>query len=173
MNLYRERDSTELVSFIAARIGRKSVRLSLPRMRLSIRSMMLVVVIAAVFCQQVFERRNRFIILAQSHESQIARDFFGNQHWLVGLSSSGKVVTDWESKWHETMAARYRAAAKSPWIPLGPDPKLSDFEKAASQRRAARQKRLIATAPQSLRQKQLSTAASQATKKKINPSPKN
>ena len=129
-----QRDITELVSFIAARIGGKAVRRSLPRIRVSIRLVMILVAIAAVLCRLVPEqRRKRFLILAQSHESQIARDLLGDQRGLIGLSPSGKVVTAGESSWHEAMAERYRTAAKSPWIPLGPDPDLSTFKRFFSQ----------------------------------------
>ena len=125
MNLHHQRDIAELVSFIAVRLGRKSVRRSLPRLRLSIRSMMVAVAIAAVVSQQVFERRrNRFLTLAQSHEYQIAprpSSFDGRESIA-------------ESAWHEAMAERYRRAAKTPWVLLGPDPDFSTFKKFFSRR---------------------------------------
>ena len=124
-----QRDIAELVSFIAARVGRKAVRRSLPRMRVSIRLMMVLVAIAALLSHQVFERRNRFLRLARSHESQIALYLLStNGLAACGRNSLGKPVTEGESNWHEAMGARYRTAAKEPWIPLGPDPELSSFE---------------------------------------------
>ena len=128
MNIRIQRDHTDFGSFIASRIGRKSVRRPLPRMRLSIRLMMIGVAIAAVVCHQVLDRRNRFLRLAASHEAQIAGYLVSTSGPASGRNSLGRSVSEGESTWHQAMAQRYRAAAKKPWIPLGSYPQLSAFE---------------------------------------------
>ena len=90
--------------------------------------MMILIAIVALLCHQVFERRTRFLRLAASHESQIAHILERQAGLSMGPNSLGKGVTKGESNWHKAMGARYRTAAKAPWIPLGPDPELSSFE---------------------------------------------
>jgi hypothetical protein len=85
-----------------------------PQTRLTIRRLMLVVAIAAAVAGWAVERHRRFADLARRHATALAR----------GTDSGGVVLTfDTPTRrWRSGLQAKYERAARSPWLPVEPDP---------------------------------------------------
>jgi hypothetical protein len=100
----------------------------LPRVRFTIRWMMLVVAGAGTIFGVSVEsqrRRDRFLRLAEHHEAS------SRITWACGIRSFSATndlcedVRGWSSArigWHSRLGEKYRRAASSPWMPVEPDP---------------------------------------------------
>ncbi len=85
-----------------------------PRVRFTVRRMMVAVAIVACICwaSLLIERRRRFLIIAGSHRMPDARFL-----WNRGADYELRLV-----RWHDEMQAKYEFAAAHPWLPVAPDP---------------------------------------------------
>src|SRR4051812_46996523 len=108
--------------------------MSLPRVRFTVRRMMLAVAIAAVALGSTAElkrRSDRFRRLAEEHNQRVivgrmvtrrgggTREFFYDR--------SGNPVPEWErhllkDAWHAKLKIKYYEASRHPWLPVPPDP---------------------------------------------------
>src|SRR5262245_40703053 len=101
----------------------------LPRVRLTIQSMMVAIaVLAAVLW--IAERRLRFQRLAEYHSLRSDADVIcrvtlvtdnGEQTSLVE-SATGTPTTLARRDWHSGLREKYEKAACSPWLAVAPDP---------------------------------------------------
>jgi hypothetical protein len=96
--------------------------MKLPRPRLTIRRLMVLVAIAGLILGAaipLLERRRRFARIMNSHWAEVDRwalkvGLFRPE--TIGRSPTAKVG------WHAEMASKYRHAARYPWLPVWPDP---------------------------------------------------
>lgn len=98
----------------------------IPRVRLGLRYLMLLVVAVAALCW-LEVRRQRFRALADYHASRRAFSLSGNQWGMVGDDLYGRPITAWEDAWHRQLAEKYRRASRQPWQPVAPDPDQERF----------------------------------------------
>lgn len=83
----------------------------MPRVRLTVRELMIAVAIVGAGLGILAERRARFLRIAARHE-EAARPFPLYTGYFVPL----------ETWWHAELQAKYERAARSPWLPVGADP---------------------------------------------------
>ncbi len=84
----------------------------LPRVRFTVRRMMVAVAVAAcIFC--LIERRRRFLIIVGRLRMPDARFLRhpGDADYVLRLA-----------RWHDELQAKYEFAAAHPWLPVAPDP---------------------------------------------------
>jgi hypothetical protein len=105
----------------------------LGRVRFTIRRMMVVVAGAGIIlgASVVLQRRHaRFSELAVHHEASsqlrfIAQGEVGGSHssrLLNGLGEELSGLSNARVEWHRRLGVKYRRAARSPWLPVEPDP---------------------------------------------------
>ena len=85
--------------------------MTIPRPRLTVRRLMTVVALAGLVMGGWIEgrrRRERFEAVEQDHLIHL-------------LIATREMPSDWLA-WHLSMARKYRAAARSPWLPVWADP---------------------------------------------------
>jgi hypothetical protein len=109
--------------------GTREPAMRLPRVKLTLRSMMVAMaVLAAVLW--VAERRLRFQRLAEYHSLRSEADIIccvmlvtdsGEQTALVE-SATGTPTTLARRDWHRVLREKYEKAARSPWLTVAPDP---------------------------------------------------
>jgi hypothetical protein len=103
----------------------------LPRFR--IRTLMIAVAVVAIplgAMVAVAERRQRFMRMATAHwRATVAVQILENgtangvvEHYLDARGVPLGAQQQARDKWHETMAEKYRQAARRPWLPVPPDP---------------------------------------------------
>jgi hypothetical protein len=89
--------------------------MALPRVRFTVRRMMVAVaVVACIFWASllIIERRGRFLIIVGSHRMPDARFLrHRDADYVLRLA-----------RWHDEMQAKYEFAAAHPWLPVAPDP---------------------------------------------------
>jgi hypothetical protein len=99
----------------------------LPRVRFTIRWMMLVVAGAgtifgaSVECQR---RRDIFLRLAEHHEASSRITWACGKRSFSATNDLGEDVRSWSTariEWHHQLGMKYRRAASSPWMPVEPD----------------------------------------------------
>ena len=101
-----------------------------PRLRSTVRRMMLAVAITGAVLGLLAERRSRFLRLAEHYRARAGT-------WVLDrpilestpryspfsfIDPDGRDVPIPRSRWHRQLAATYRAAAARPWLPVEPDP---------------------------------------------------
>ncbi len=83
----------------------------IPRVRFTVRRLMVAVaVVACIFW--VIERRRRFLIIVDSHRTPDAR-FLRHR----GANYELRLI-----RWHDEMQVKYEFAAAHPFLPVAPDP---------------------------------------------------
>ncbi len=96
--------------------------------RMTTRRWMVAVAIAGLLCLLEYRRRE-FAALATYHGAKatagaiIRRGSMGMK--VTYVDPDGNVITMDDlgvARWHETLAAKYRRAARYPWLPVDPDP---------------------------------------------------
>lgn len=102
-----------------------------PRVRFTIRSLMIAVAVVGTVLGVVLERRSRFLRLAEYHRSQIV-----GAHLVQALMRNRGCVTYWmdangrtvssaqpaKDQWHNELSSKYLLAARCPWLPVEGDP---------------------------------------------------
>lgn len=103
----------------------------LPPLRISLRSMLLLVLLAAILIR-VEIRRQRFANLAEYHRtrSPVVPMLGSGIRGMSGYDSSGRQVFEWEIEWHRLLAVKYRRASLRPWTTVAPDPDREAFRDA-------------------------------------------
>jgi hypothetical protein len=100
----------------------------LPRAKLTLRSMMVVMAVMAAVCW-VVERRLRFQHLAEYHFLRSSADIVccvvlltddGKETTLVE-GGTGSPTTSARADWHKMLHEKYEKAARSPWLAVAPD----------------------------------------------------
>jgi hypothetical protein len=94
----------------------------LPRLRFTVRRLMLGVAVAALVitgCLGISRARGQREWLAGYHESR-AGSLMKNAE--PGSSEIKDPVIRAQLRWNEAMAEKYRWAARYPWLPIAPDP---------------------------------------------------
>lgn len=100
-----------------------------------IRTLMIAVAVLAIPLGVCMERRSRFLRLAEQHE-RIAADgisdlmiFDNSGSRLRYCDRAGRELDESEAErrmalnsWHDALGFNYRRAARSPWLPVAPDP---------------------------------------------------
>lgn len=90
-----------------------------PRVRFTVRVLMLAVAIASMVLGVLVERKQRFLQIASDHRDQ-ARLWFA---LFEGSGGSGGLSYEAAKfGWHMRMQSKYEDAARSPWLPIKPDP---------------------------------------------------
>jgi hypothetical protein len=95
--------------------------MKLPRVRLTLRRMMIAVALAAIGCWIVadIERRSHFRRLAEYHSSKMYPDIACNAGGLYiegeGIVSQDRVL------WHRALHDKYERAVRRPWLSVEPD----------------------------------------------------
>ena len=86
----------------------------MPRVRFTVRRMMVVVAIVALglWVQVLRTRRSAFLRVAETHRRQAA---------LLRIDTHGIVPPDWFDR-KERLARKYSYAAAHPWLPVEPGP---------------------------------------------------
>ena len=103
--------------------------MQIPRVRIGLRTLMLLIAVAAVLCW-LDVRRRRFERLTDDHLSRQALYLEGDLiRGSRGVDFQGRPTTDWESEWHRRLAKKYFRAAKRSWLPVAPDPSREEFRK--------------------------------------------
>ncbi len=105
----------------------------LPRVRITVRGMMVTVAAVAGLLAWGNHRRNSFIQRAEWHRSRkfynselsvrVSNDSTSRLWWVDSngaLWLSAKLVQ--KDQWHSAMAAKYSRAARRPWLPVLFDP---------------------------------------------------
>jgi hypothetical protein len=87
-----------------------------PRIRLTVRGMMLAVAILAVVLGVLIERRRRFRAIAGGYRSEQA----SHSSILISLGRNPAIAE--RDAWLRKMVAKYERAAGCPWLPVPPDP---------------------------------------------------
>ena len=109
--------------------GQREQAMRLPGVRLTLRSMMVVIAVLAAVCW-VAERRLRFQCLAEYHFLRSSADIVccvvlvtddGKETALVE-GGTGKPTTLARADWHRALHTKYEKAARSPWLAVAPDP---------------------------------------------------
>ncbi len=106
--------------------------MKLPRVRFTVRRMMILVAIAAISLALPVElgrRRGRFLELV-AHHAAAERSISDEMHLMapvLDLSSLSGRRDGWQSirgrlEHHRTMRVKYQNAIASPWLPVSPDP---------------------------------------------------
>lgn len=95
-----------------------------PRIRLKIRGLMAGVAIVGVVLGVMIERQNRFRRLASCHQAECKR-LLNLGVILFAGSEDDPVVRRVE--WHYPMQLKYERAARSPWLPVAPDPPRPEY----------------------------------------------
>jgi hypothetical protein len=107
--------------------------LRVPRMRFTLRSMMVGVAVLAwlTFCAQTIARWQLFRKLAQSHAAHEVRlraevapvlEFVRETgYWGCGVLQSAVEAECERAEWHCQLKLKYQRAALHPWLPLEPD----------------------------------------------------
>jgi hypothetical protein len=103
----------------------------LPRVRVTIASLMIAVGLIGSLLGTGMERRARFLHLAEHHRSQVVgaeevyamgRDRICRHYWM---DAKGNVVSPdraAKDRWHSALSSKYSVAARSPWLPVDADP---------------------------------------------------
>ena len=90
----------------------------MPRVRFTVRGMMIAVAVVAVALGMLVERRQRFGRIASNHRNQAGR-------WFASLErSGGSGDLSYEGAifgWHMKKHLKYEHAARYPWLPVAPD----------------------------------------------------
>jgi hypothetical protein len=101
----------------------------LPRAKLTLRSMMVMMAVLAAVCS-VVERRLRFQHLAEHHFLRSSADIVccavlmtddGKKTALVE-GGTGTPTTSARADWHRMLHEKYEKAARSPWLSVASDP---------------------------------------------------
>ena len=98
----------------------------LPRLRFTVRRMMVGVAILAIPCW-IVERGSRFQGLAKDHRSKagvLGFDFnvSSGARKLLITGEDGKPLSKAQHEWHSTLGDKDGQAASRPWLPVEPDP---------------------------------------------------
>jgi hypothetical protein len=101
----------------------------LPRVRFTVRRMMIAVAVAGLVLGIVSERRHRFTLLARSHPVRMdilavtnANGNADDQRPSAVVFSDGSRVPSNVYNWHYMLREKYEFAARYPWLPVWPDP---------------------------------------------------
>ncbi len=108
--------------------------MKLPRVRFTVRRMMVAVVIASLLFGIVaglLRRRAAFQLLAEKYDRKASREYFDGQI-IVPPSSKFEPATPAEIRRQEIhyklgeyylgLMSKYKRAANRPWLPVAPDP---------------------------------------------------
>jgi hypothetical protein len=108
--------------------------MKLPRVRFTVRRMMVAVAVAAMTLAPVAyleRRRERFTSLAAFHASQVVGYEIDGSGWRpVFIGRDGRPVSHQKGErdlWHSRLKQKYEEAALRPWAPVLPDPPESDW----------------------------------------------
>ena len=93
-----------------------------PRVRFTVRRIMVAVAIVAICCWTVadMERRSRFRRLAEHHSSKMYPDIACNAGGLYIVGEG--IVSQDRVSWHRALHDKYERAARRPWLLVNPDP---------------------------------------------------
>jgi hypothetical protein len=85
----------------------------LPRLRLTVRRLMLAVAVVAlvIWLGRIYQLRQMYL-----------EKFLDNELALLQLDSGISCYTEDHMKWHQAMRQKYEHAARYPWLPVEPDP---------------------------------------------------
>ncbi len=89
----------------------------IPRVRFTVRRLMLAVAIVALFGAWLAEapkRRERFLNIAQASSDW-------DRFWFVSDGRSAEIVSVEKRRWRSAMERKYFWAADHPWLPVWPD----------------------------------------------------
>ena len=98
----------------------------LPRVRYTVRRMMVVVLIVAIMLAihvTLQRRRVRFEQLSRYHIQSIRIE--SSCSWAPYEPEESDVLSDkalWQAIWHAKLSRKYSEAARRPWLPVSPDP---------------------------------------------------
>ncbi len=92
-----------------------------PRVRQTLRRLMVSVLVIAVALWWCIGRPARFLRIAAYHEAQW-RGHTTTEYRRLGTGIALIQTTTPRGEWHKLIAARYKRAASWPWRPLPPDP---------------------------------------------------
>ncbi|WP_435017691.1 hypothetical protein TA3x_005310 [Tundrisphaera sp. TA3] len=91
-----------------------------------VRRMMVAVAATALLLGAVAERRARFLRLAESHAAwagkMVIHEAEGRYKPITFDDPNGQPVKRARRGWHFDLAAKYRRAARLPFLPVPPDP---------------------------------------------------
>ena len=93
----------------------------LPRLRFTVRRLMLAVAIVAVIlgaASGVRRRAERFRMIESYHRRNYHFSFVGNPS--LDAEKTAKFIA--RNNWHNAMTMKYGDAADHPWLPIPPDP---------------------------------------------------
>jgi hypothetical protein len=95
----------------------------LPRMRFTVRRMMVVVAVLAILVW-LGERHLRFTRLSEYHRSNagIYLEFDEQTGWVGYVTRDGRDIPERVHLWHAKLEDKFRESARHPWLPIQPDP---------------------------------------------------
>jgi hypothetical protein len=99
--------------------------MNLPRVRFTVRRLMIAVAIVAILFGAVYRlasRRARFLAIAQHHRESITDEDPLLKAYFSVLDGESRSLLTPINRWHHAMTSRYRHAADHPWLPVAPDP---------------------------------------------------
>ena len=97
----------------------------LPRVRFTVRRMMVAVAIVGATVAFGERRRRDFSALAEYHRAQQVVKVACSKGGFISEKRGGGMATDVDERadaWHRVLEPKYRYAARYPWLPVPPDP---------------------------------------------------
>jgi hypothetical protein len=91
----------------------------LPRVRLTVRGLMVAVAIVGVVYGVMIERHSRFRKLASRHQAEGEKLL---KMPIISFSGSEDDPVVRRFEWHYSRQLKYERAARYPWLPVAPDP---------------------------------------------------
>jgi hypothetical protein len=89
----------------------------LPRVRFTVRRLMIAVAVVALAIG-MFARSRQMSKIADRHAAQILE----HSQMMPLPNGAFVMLLDNRGQWHQAMVAKYRRAARRPWLPVEPDP---------------------------------------------------
>ena len=89
----------------------------LPRVRFTVRRMMIAVAVVALAIGMV-ARSRQMSKIADRHAAQILE----HSQMMPLPNGAFAALLDNRGEWHQAMVAKYRRVARFPWLPVEPDP---------------------------------------------------
>ena len=97
-----------------------------PRVRFTVRRLMVAVAIVGVLLWMTLlgKRVRAFRWMAEYHAAHRMKYPITGSPGAAprGVDSRGELVSAERDRWHAALAAKYSRAARSPWLPVEPDP---------------------------------------------------
>ena len=97
----------------------------LPRVRFTVRRLMVAVAIAGLIWGSglfILRRSERFRWLERHHDMRTSHHIITTPYYTALWNGVGERVSPGKARWHVEMARKYDFAARFPFLPVPPDP---------------------------------------------------